>query len=88
MLNVLRENFREKPYLRFVLMAVAAAMVLSLGYYFTSDGSAAAGDWVARVDGVEIPEWQFRDRARQVEERYREFLGENFDTLSEQLHGD
>jgi len=86
MLNVLRENFREKPYLRFVLIAVAAAMVLSLGYYFTSSDSASTtGNWVARVDGVEIPEWRFRDQARAVEGRYREFLGENFDQLSEQL---
>ena len=49
MLNVMRENLRH---LKWVLIVVAAAMVLSLGYYFTDNTNLGQGAWAARVNGT------------------------------------
>jgi peptidyl-prolyl cis-trans isomerase D len=86
MLNVLRDSFKNSPYLKWVLIAVGVAMVLSLGSYFVGNGGAPASSaWVARVNGEEIPEWRFREVARNMDGYYRELFGANYEQLKPQL---
>jgi peptidyl-prolyl cis-trans isomerase D len=86
MLNVLRESFKETPYLKWVLAIVGIGLVAYLGNYFMDSGSSAArSDWIARVNGTEIPEWRFRQRAQQTDEYYRNLFGENYEQLKERL---
>ncbi len=86
MLNVLRESFKHGPYLKWVLVAVAASLVLYLGSFFIGD-TAGTGriDWVARVDGAEVSERSFREAARNLDQSYRELLGPSFDQFRDQL---
>lgn len=82
MLNVLRENFKQGPYLKAVLVAVAAGLVLYLGSYFACDtAGAAAADWAARVNGREIKVRQFLSAAREMDQYYRQLFGTNYDQL-------
>ena len=48
MLNVLRENFKNRPYLKWVLGLVAAGLVLYLGNYFIGNQS-GGGDWALQL---------------------------------------
>ncbi len=86
MLNVLRQSFKEKPYLRWVLGLVAVSMVLYLGSFFVGDqGSAGQSNWVARVNGAEIPDWRFREIAQKIDDYYRNLFGEDYEQLKPQL---
>jgi peptidyl-prolyl cis-trans isomerase D len=79
MLNVLRENFKHTPYLKVVLVAVGLGLVAYLGNYFFGTGNVVAGNWSARVNGVEITFQDFRQRAGEVDARYRQLLGDAYD---------
>ncbi len=86
MLNVLRESFKEGPYLKMVLVAVAAGLVLYLGSYFACDSpGAVAADWAARVNGREIKVRQFLGAAREMDQYYRQLFGTNYDQLRQSL---
>jgi peptidyl-prolyl cis-trans isomerase D len=78
MLNVLRENFKETPLLKIVLVIVGVSMVGSLGYYFAFPAAGTAGNWAIRVNGAEIPFQEFSERARNLDNRYQEMLGEAY----------
>jgi peptidyl-prolyl cis-trans isomerase D len=86
MLNVLRDSFKNTPYLKWLLGLVALSFVLYLGNYFFGNGSgAAAAQWVARVGDAEIPGWKLRDAARNLDREYQQMFGEGYDRLRPQL---
>ncbi len=86
MLNVLRENFRQAPYLKFVLLLVAAGLVLYLGSYFACEpGAIAEPDWAARVNGAAIPARRFLDTARTFDQYYRQMFGDNYEQIRPSL---
>jgi peptidyl-prolyl cis-trans isomerase D len=86
MLNVLRDSFKRTPYLKIVLAVVAVSLVLFLGSFFVGDQSGGGGgDWVARVNGANIPEWRFREVARNLDGYYRDLFGQNYEQIKEQL---
>lgn len=85
MLNVMRENLRH---LKWVLWAVAIAMVLSLGLFFDCGGPArrtAAGPWAAEVNGVVLTESDFIRVARNFDGYYRQLFGDNYSQIKAQL---
>ena len=80
MLNVLRDSFKQGPWLKGILIAVAASLVLYLGSFFVGDqGGSAQNNWVARFDGAEVSERSFREAARNLDQNYRDLLGANFE---------
>lgn len=80
MLNVLRESFRNQPYLRIVLLVVAVSFVLALaGVGYQSCGTQASTDWVARVNGRPIPEQRFVATARRIDQYFRDMLGASYE---------
>jgi peptidyl-prolyl cis-trans isomerase D len=81
MLNVLRENFKQAPYLKLVLLAVALSFVFYLGSYFACETEQVQSDWAARVNGNEIPIRQFVDTARSIDQYYRQMFGQNYDQI-------
>jgi len=86
MLNVLRENFRNAPYLKIVLLVVAVGLVAFLGNFFSIDQSGrGAGAWAARVNGTEIPVRQFVNTARNIDQYYRGLFGNNYDQIRPNL---
>ena len=86
MLNVLRENFKKTPYLKWILGLVAVGLVLYLGDFFAGgSGSARQGQWAARVGGQEIPTRKFLETARRIDQRYRELFGSNYERIREQV---
>jgi peptidyl-prolyl cis-trans isomerase D len=86
MLNVLRDSFKEGKFLKLVLVAVGVSLVAFLGSYFVGDsGGVAARDWVAQVNGEPIPEWQFRQEARRLDERYSQMFGDSYEQIKPQL---
>lgn len=86
MLNVLRDNFKARPYLKGLLLIVAISFVGYLGSMFECGGGAPAGeDWAARVNGRVIPTSAFINAARSIDQNYREMLGEGYERFREQL---
>lgn len=86
MLNVLRSSIKETPYLKWVLLLVGVGLIAYLGNYFVGNGSAGGrSDWVARVNGVAIPQWRFREVARNLDQYYRNLFGTNYDQIKPQL---
>ena len=85
MLNALRTTFKETPYLKWILIAVGASLIAYLGNYFVGSDTVSAGNWVARVNGAEIPEWRFQESARNLVEYYRGLFGANYESLRPQL---
>ncbi len=81
MLNVLRDSFKTRPYLKFVLALVALAMVAYLADAFDISGRQSA-EWAARVNGKDIPAQQFLIALRNKTDQYRQMLGENFNQLT------
>ncbi len=81
MLNVLRDNFKTRPYLKFILAIVALAMVAYLADAFDISGRQSA-EWAARVNGEDIPAQQFLIALRNKTDQYRQMLGENFNQLT------
>ncbi len=82
MLNVMRENLRH---LKWVLVLVAASMLLYLGYYFQDPGTGSPDGWVARVNGEAISAQDFYNEARREDDRYRQLLGAQYDQIRQQL---
>lgn len=86
MLNVLRSSIKETPYLKWVLILVGIGMIAYLGNYFVgSKSTGRRSDWVVRVNGVDIPQWRFRDVARNLDQYYRNLFGENYEQIKPQL---
>jgi peptidyl-prolyl cis-trans isomerase D len=86
MLNVLRSSIKETPYLKWVLIVVGLGMVAYLGNYFVGNRSAGGrSDWVARVNGVPISQWRFREVARNLDDYYRNLFGANYEDIKPQL---
>ena len=79
MLNVLRDSLKTTPLLKVILVLVGVGLVAYLGNYFFDSSSGAVGNWAARVNGEEISFVDFRQRARQVDDRYRQMLGDAYD---------
>lgn len=84
MLNVLRESFKQRPYLKWVLLLVAASMILYLGSYFVSSDPTQS-EWVARVNDTEIPLRDFQIAARRMDDYFRQMFGQNYEQYRETL---
>jgi peptidyl-prolyl cis-trans isomerase D len=89
MLNVLRENFKNRPYLKWLLLVVAFSFVLYLGNYFFFDGSprqpGSPEDWAARVNDQVIPAAEFLAEARSRDAYYRQLFGEQYEAMKPKL---
>ncbi len=83
MLNVFRDNLRH---LKWLLLIVAASMLLYLGLYFdTSSGRGGRENWAARVGGEPIDVNDFINEARRRDDRYRQMFGGQYDQIKKQL---
>jgi peptidyl-prolyl cis-trans isomerase D len=89
MLNVMRESFQNSTWARWLktglLLAVAVSMIAYLGAYFGDDGGAAGGPWIAKVDGQSIPISEYQQVGRNLEQRYQQMFGEQYEKIREQL---
>lgn len=81
MLNVLRDSFKNAPYLRIVLALVAVSMVAYLGKSCQTASSRSSADWAARVNGTEIPLQRFINAARNMDDYYRQLFGEGYEQV-------
>jgi peptidyl-prolyl cis-trans isomerase D len=83
MLNVMRDNLRH---LKWVLLIVAASMLLYLGAFLDPRSRrGATADWAAKVDGEQIPSDEFLRAARQQDDYYRRLLGQQYDTVKKNI---
>lgn len=78
MLNAMRENLRH---LKWILWAVAISLTLYLGAFFSGDVRQGGGNWAARVNGEEISVQAFRKEAEQMDARYKQLLGDQYQQL-------
>jgi len=86
MLNVLRESFKQQPYLKVVLALTGVGLVGYLGSYFACDGTTGGpSDWAARVNDTEISARDLRQRARLLDDNYRRMFGQNYDQIRKSL---
>ncbi len=86
MLSSLRSHLRERQWPKWLLVLVALSFTLYLGAFYSCDDTVGTtAEWAAKIDGKEIPAAQFRSVARQLDQRYRQFLGANYDDLRAQF---
>ncbi len=88
MLNNLRESFKKKPYLKWVMWLTAFSLTMYLGYYFIEDTPGqgpGSEEWAARVNGETIPATRFLTEARNRDARYRQLLGEQYEAMKERI---
>ncbi len=85
MLNSLRANFKEHPYLKVLLGFIALSMVGYLGSYFYDSSGGQTADWALKVNGESIGVREYINTARGMEEFYRRSLGDNFESYRESL---
>jgi|GEM_PF-1095384 len=82
MLKLMRDNLRS---LSWVLAFVVATFVFATFADWGGKGNwmgdgAGSGGWAAQVNGETIPVREFLDRARNLDNRYRNFLGEAYNS--------
>ena len=82
MLNVMRENLRH---LKWILVVVAISLTLYLGAFFSGDSRRATGNWAARVGGEEVSIQAFLWQAEQIDQNYRQLLGDQYEQLKPSL---
>jgi len=86
MLSSLRLHLKERQWPKWLLVFVALSFTLYLGAYYSCDETAGTEvEWAARIDGESIPAARFRAVARQLDQRYRQFLGANYAELRAQF---
>ncbi len=88
MLNVMRDTLK---YSKWILLFIVVSFVLFYGVDWWNvgggqgDGS-ADGTWVARVNGKSVDLGAWQATARQIDERYRQQLGEMYQQLRQQMN--
>jgi peptidyl-prolyl cis-trans isomerase D len=84
MLNVMRDNLKH---LKWVLIAVAASLLLYLGAFFDRGAGqkGSTGDWAARIDGHAISTQEFMEVARRQDEYYRRMLAGQYDAMKKNI---
>jgi peptidyl-prolyl cis-trans isomerase D len=87
MLSSLRTQLKERQWPKWLLVLVALSFTLYLGAYYSCDKGqgGAEAEWAAKIDGKAIPAAQFRAYARQLDQRYRQFLGASYNDLRTQV---
>lgn len=87
MLNVFRDTLKEKKILHWVLGAVGVGLVAYLGFDFSSANQANPGqvNWVAKVNGEEIPGDVFLRVAQNQDSFYRGIYGDQYDSIRAQM---
>jgi len=86
MLSSLRSHLKERQWPKWLLVLVALSFTLYLGAYYSCDDRVGTDvEWAARIDGETIPATRFRAVARQIDQRYRQFLGANYAELRAQF---
>jgi peptidyl-prolyl cis-trans isomerase D len=85
MLNYMRDSLKHGSWPKLVLGAVAIGLVAYLGAYFSCEsGPRQGGDWAASINGTEIPTRLFLTTARNIDQRYREMFGQNYEQFKQQ----
>lgn len=85
MLNYMRDSLKGGSWPKLVLALVAVGLVAYLGAYFSCEsGPRQGGDWAASVNGAEIPTRLFLTTARNIDQRYRELFGDNYEQFKQQ----
>lgn len=82
MLNVLRESFQKQPYLRWLLLIVAASLTLYLGSYFACGGGGATRGgipWAIKVNGEETSILHFNALAIERARWFENLIGRDYD---------
>ena len=86
MLSSLRTHLKERQWPKWLLVLVALSFTLYLGAYYSCDGQGGPEiEWAAKIDGEPIPADRFRAAARELDQRYRQFLGANYGELRAQF---
>ncbi len=88
MLNTFRENLKRRSWPKWLLLVVALSLTLYLANFFADGGGSddpRSGNWAAKVAGEEIPTRKFLDRARQIDQSYRQLFGTNYNQFREQF---
>jgi peptidyl-prolyl cis-trans isomerase D len=86
MLSSLRSHLRERQWPKWLLVLVALSFTLYLGAFYSCDDTVGTtAEWAAKIDGKAISVAEFRSVARQLDQRYRQFLGANYDDLRAQF---
>jgi len=82
-LNVFRENLKH---LKWILWFVIASFALFFGVSWWRGGRAAGEDWVATVNGEEIPASVWREQAQRQDEQYRRMFGKRYEEIAKQIN--
>ena len=88
MLNILRENLKQRSWPKWILLGVAASMTLYLaaGVRGCDDESdPGTGNWAAKLDGEPIPTQDFIKLARRMDQTYRQLFGQNYNDMRAQV---
>ena len=93
MLNALRESFQKQPYLRWLLLLVAASLTLYLGSYFACnpDGGTVGGiPWAIKVNGESVSILHFNALAIERARWFENLVGRDYDRnrVRQQVIGD
>jgi peptidyl-prolyl cis-trans isomerase D len=85
MLNYLRDSLKKGTWPKVVLAATAIGLVAYLGAYFSGDGAQrGTGEYAALVGGQKIAVRDFLQTARQIDQRYRDMFGSNYEQFKQQ----
>ncbi len=82
MLNVLRDSFQNQPYLKWLLLLVAASLTLYLGSYFAcgrGGGVSGSAPWAIKVNGEEVSAYHFDALARERARWFESLIGRDYD---------
>ncbi len=83
MLNVFRENLRH---LKWILWIVAGTFVVFFGTaWYTVTPNQGGGAWVAMVNGQEVSNRLWEDRARRMDNQYRQAYGNRWGQIRDQV---
>lgn len=69
-----------------ILIFLAALLMISFNVDFSKRGSSKNGSAAITVDDIEIPHAEFYAKRREVENRYRQMLGPQYDMMMKQFN--
>jgi peptidyl-prolyl cis-trans isomerase D len=90
MLSVLRRN-TQSVLIKAILITIVLSFLVGFGAFmyvgrYLNRSEGATADYVARVNGEEIGDLEFRERLRDMEAYYRNTFGEGFEQLKASLN--
>jgi len=88
MLNILRENLKQRSWPKWILGLVAVSMTLYLAAGVRGcddENNPETGNWAAKLDGEPIPTQDFVKLARRMDQTYRQLFGQNYNDMRAQI---